>query len=228
MKKCNRCNVYIKDNGNLCPLCKELLSPINNEPIKDTSLPMYPEISIDANKFNLVQRIILFIAFITAIVLFIINYATYHIAPILWSLISVAAIIYGIVTIYYSILNNSNLASKLFVQTIGASILCIIVDIVLGYKGWSVNFIMPAFIILSDLTIIVLIIVNPMKRRAYFMYQLTLTVFSVLSFGLCFTTLMTRKEFAIIAGLVCLITLAGSILFGDKGFQNELIRRFHI
>lgn len=223
MKECRRCHVYIKDNSNICPLCKELLTPTD-----ETSIPMYPKIAFDTGKFNLVKKIIMFAAIVTAVVLFIINYATYSIAPVLWSLISVAAILYGVITVYYSILNNSNLAAKLLVQTIGASILCVIIDYVLGYKGWSVNFMIPSFIILSDLGIILLMIVNPMNKKTYFLYQLTVTIFSAAAFGLTFTRLIARKEFAFIAGLVCVITLIGSIIFGDKGFKNELIRRFHL
>ncbi|MEG1459143.1 MAG: DUF6320 domain-containing protein [Acetivibrio sp.] len=227
MKKCNRCNVLVKGSLTLCPLCGEILLK-DPEESSDVMKPMYPKIALNPNTFHFVKRMVSFLALITAISLFIINYATYEFAPILWSLISVAAIGYGMITINYSILNNSNLAAKLLVQTIGASILCVIIDVVMGYKGWSVNFIIPSFLLFSDLAMIILMIVNPMKRRSYFMYQIAITIFAVLSFALCFTPLITRKEFALIAGLVCFITLLGSIFFGDKGFQNELIRRFHI
>ena len=230
MKKCNRCNLYVKDNGNICPLCGELISDEDNlntdNQINNT--PMYPAIEFNLDAFHLLKKIFTFIAFLTTIILFVINYATYDTAPILWSLIPVASIFYGMLTIYYSIFNNSNVASKILVQTIGASILCIIIDNVIGYKGWSVNFIVPALILVSNLVIIILMIVNPMKRQTYFMYQLTITIFSIISFALCFTRIITRKEFAIVAGIICVISLVGSIIFGDKGFHNELIRRFHI
>lgn len=189
---------------------------------------MYPTIEFNLGAFHLLRKIFTFIALLTALTMFIINYATYDFAPLLWSLISVAAIVYAMITVYYSILNNSNLASKILVQTIGASILCVIIDNVIGYKGWSVNFIIPALILISNFVVIILMIVNPMKRQTYFMYQLTITIFSVLSFALCFTKIITRDEVAIAAGIICVLSLIGSILFGDKGFKNELIRRFHI
>lgn len=230
MKKCKRCQLYIKDNGNFCPLCGELIyeEDSTNDTLEANYSPMYPKVEFNMDTFHLLRRIFTYFSILTTLTLFVINYLTYDTAPILWSLISVASIFYGMLTIYYSILNNSNLASKILVQTIGASILCIIIDSVIGYKGWSVNFIVPALILVSNFVIIILMIVNPMKRQTYFMYQLTITIFSILSFALCFTSIMTRKEFAILAGLLCVITLIGSILFGDKGFQHELIRRFHI
>jgi len=229
MKKCNRCNLSVKDTGNLCPLCGELLFNENKNKDEECEYQsMYPTIEFNLGAFHLLRKIFTFIALLTALTMFIINYATYDVAPLLWSLISVAAIVYAMITVYYSILNNSNLASKILVQTIGASILCVIIDNVIGYKGWSVNFIIPALILISNFVVIILMIVNPMKRQTYFMYQLTITIFSVLSFALCFTKIITRDEVAIAAGIICVLSLIGSILFGDKGFKNELIRRFHI
>lgn len=243
MKKCKRCNIYVKDQSNLCPLCKELLTDLSPEEkstlASDSTADcsqttesddhgMYPDIEFNMGTFHLLRRIFTFLAVITAVVLFVINYATYDRSPVLWSLISVAAIGYGMVTVYYSILRNSNLAAKILVQTIGAGILCIIIDNVVGYSGWSINYVVPALIILSNLSIMLLMIVNPMNRRTYFMYQLTITIFSIVSFILCFTPLMTQRELAFIAGILCAVNLVGSIIFGDKGFHNELIRRFHI
>lgn len=229
MKKCNRCRLNVRDAGNLCPLCGELLSSETEGSKKGgTHPPMYPTIEFNMDAFHLLQRIFTFIAFLVSLILFVINYATYEAAPVLWSLITVAAIVYGMVTIYYSILHNSNLASKILVQTIGASILCIIVDNVIGYKGWSVNFTIPALMLFSNFAVILLMIVSPMKRQTYFMYQLTITVFSIILFVLCFTTIVVHKQFSIAVGIVCILSLAGSIFFGDKSFQHELIRRFHI
>ncbi|MFA9465529.1 MAG: DUF6320 domain-containing protein [Velocimicrobium sp.] len=229
MKLCKRCNLYVKDQSDLCPLCGELL--LDDTPdasVEMQSFSMYPPIEFNLGAFHIIRRIFMFLSFLTGIVLFVINYATYDVAPVLWSLISAAAIIYAMLTVYYSILRNSNLASKILVQTIGASVLCIIIDNVIGYKGWSINFVIPALILVSNLVVIVLMIVNPMKRQTYFMYQLTITIFSILSFALCFTPIITKKGFAIVAGITCILSLIGSILFGDKGLKNELIRRFHM
>lgn len=225
MNKCNRCNVKIKDNTNICPLCQELVS---QEGKSEKNPSMYPLIPFDSDKFQMIRKITLFILFVTAIVLFIINYVTYDKCSVLWSLISVAAIFYGVVTINYSIAANINLPDKILIETIGAGILCVIIDNVLGYTGWSVNFMVPALILIADIIVIFLMVISPMKRKDYFMYQITITVFSIISFILCFTPVIARMEFPIITGLVCVVTLAGSIIFGDKSFKNELRRRFHV
>lgn len=225
MKKCNRCNVNIMDNTNICPLCRELVCGDNE---KTNTGSMYPLIAFDSGKFQLIRKIALFTLFVTAIILFIINYVTYDKCSVMWSMISVAAIFYGVVSVNYSISANINLADKILIETIGAGILCVLIDNVLGYTGWSVNFMVPALILIADVLVIFLMVISPMKRKDYFMYQITITVFSIISFILGFTPIIARKEFPVITGFVCVVTLAGSIIFGDKTFKNELRRRFHV
>lgn len=228
MKACKRCHIYSKDASNRCPLCGELLERETEKDDNTHNPLLYPVIDLNMGAYHFVRKLFLFISILTAAILCVINYMTYSVAPVLWSFITVAAIFYGLLTIYYSIYTTRSFASKLFAQTIGASILCIVIDVVLGYKGWSINFVIPSLILFTNLVIIILMILNPMKRQTYYMYQLTITVFSMACFALCFTSIMTRKEFAIVTGIVGIISLIGSIIFGDKGFQDELIRRFHI
>jgi len=222
MKRCKKCNVNVLGETHTCPLCVGVLEQDETEE-KTTS--MYPEIDFDINKFNKIKKIFLFILTIVAAALGFINYITY--SGVIWSLIAVFGIIYFGITVTYSIMNNANLASKILVQTIGGGILLVVIDNVIGYIGWSVNYAIPGMIMFANLAIVLLMIVNPMNWQSYFMYQIAITIFSFIPLILFWIGLINRPILAILTSGISIIILIGTIVFGDRSVKNELIRRFY-
>ncbi|MEG2288449.1 MAG: DUF6320 domain-containing protein [Clostridium sp.] len=222
MKKCKRCNVNILDETHTCPLCIGLLEV---DEVEDKVDSMYPVIYFDINKFNTIKKIFVFILILVAAGLGFINYITY--TGVVWSIIAVVGIIYFGITVTYSIMNNANLASKILVQTIGAGILLVVIDNVIGYRGWSVNYAIPGIIMFANLAIVLLMIVNPMNWQSYFMYQIAITIFSFIPLILFWVGLISQPLLASLTSGISIIILVGTIVFGDRSVKNELIRRFY-
>ncbi len=222
MKRCRRCQVNILDETHTCPLCRRVLE---YDEMNEESTRMYPNVEFDIGKYNKIKRIFLFILTVVSVVLGFINYITY--SGVIWSLIAVVGIIYFGVTVTYSIMNNANLASKILVQTIGAGILVVVIDNVTGYIGWSVNYAVPAMILFANLSIVLLMIVNPMNWQSYFMYQIAITIFSFIPLILFWVKLIDRPFLAILTSGISILILIGTIVFGDRSVKNELIRRFN-
>lgn len=222
MKRCNKCNIELVEDISVCPLCQHGLETISQEKKRE----MYPRIEFDNHKFILLIRIFTFISIILALGLITINIATY--SGGWWSLICVGAIVYFWITVRYSIQNNTNYAAKILVQTIGGMGLCLLIDIVNGYQGWSINYVIPAIILVAYLAIMILMIVNFMNWQSYILFQFTLVIFSMILMGLYLLHIITKPILSYVTVGITLVIFIGTIVFGDKKAKTELIRRFHI
>lgn len=222
MKKCRKCNVNIFDNTHTCPLCKSVLEYDEKDIVHEN---LYPNIEYDVSKYNKIRKIFIFILILVSVVLGYINYLTY--SGVIWSIIAIVAIVYFGVTVTYSIMNNANIASKIFVQTIGAAILIVVVDNVVGYRGWSVNYVIPSIIIFANLAIVICMLINRMNWQSYFMYQIAITVLSFIPLILAGTKIITRPFLAVLTSCISILILIGTIVFGDKSVISELKRRFN-
>lgn len=222
MKRCNECNIEIIEDISVCPLCQHGLENISVE----SKRRMYPLVEFDNQKFMLLIRIFIFISIILAGGLFTINIATYN--GVWWSLICGGVIAYFWITVRYSIQNNTNYAAKILVQTIGGMGLCLLSDIVTGYQGWSINYVIPAIILVAYLAIVILMIVNFMNWQSYILFQIALVVFSMILMGLYLLHIITNPILSYVTAGITLIIFIGTIVFGDKKAKTELIRRFHI
>lgn len=222
MKRCNNCKIEIVEDISVCPLCQHGLEHISqeNEP------EMYPRIEFDNHKFILLTRLVIFISIILAFALITINVATY--SGVWWSLICVGAIVYFWITVRYSIQNNTNYAAKILVQTIAGMGLCLLIDIVCGYQGWSINYVIPAIILGAYLAIVILMIVNFMNWQSYILFQITLVIFSIILMALYLLDIITKPMLSFVTVGITLVIFIGTIVFGDKKAKTELIRRFHI
>ncbi|WP_143452740.1 DUF6320 domain-containing protein [Konateibacter massiliensis] len=222
MKRCNECKVEIIEDTSVCPLCQHGLETISEEKQRK----IYPAVEFDNQKFKLLIRIFVFISIILGAGLLTVNIVTYH--GVWWSLICHGAIIYFWITVRYSIQNNTNYAAKILVQTIGGMALCFLIDMVVGYQGWSINYAIPTIILAAYLGIVMLMIVNFMSWQSYILFQITLVIFSMILLGLNFLNIITHPVLSYVTAGITLVIFIGTIVFGDKKAKTELIRRFHI
>ncbi|MFA9377632.1 MAG: DUF6320 domain-containing protein [Lachnotalea sp.] len=222
MKRCNNCNVEIIEEISVCPLCQHGLETISQEKKR----AMYPNIEFDNHKFILIIRLFIFISIILSFGLVTINIATY--SGVWWSLIAIGAIVYFWITVRYSIQNNTNYAAKILVQTIAGMGFSLLIDIVIGYQGWSINYVIPAIILIAYVAVVILMIVNFMNWQSYILFQITLVTFSIILMGLYLLHIITEPILSFVTVGITLVILVGTIVFGDKKAKTELIRRFHI
>ena len=163
---------------------------------------------------------------VVALFLGLVNIATYD--GLWWSGIAIPGIAYVGLTLRYSILRHANLGKSLLIQTVGMQILLVMIDRVLGFEGWSVNYAVPGTILFADAAVVLLIVVNRLNWQSYFMYQIAITVFSFIPLILWAAGLVTHPAMAIITVILTVGILALTIFLGDRRFKNELIRRFHL
>lgn len=220
MKECKRCGVKVIDDTNSCPLCKSVLSG------KVNGQNNYPEISLTIKNYNLLIKICLFLSIVGSIICIVVNYITYN--KYLWSVISIAAILYSWSIILHAIKRNINIASKILVQTICIAILIFIIDNVLGYQGWSVNYVIPGLIVTANIAILVMIISNRMKWKSYVLYQIVICILGLIPIFLYLIGAMNKEWTVWGSAILSFAILTGTLIFSDNDVKDELRRRFHV
>ena len=223
MKRCKTCQVTILDFTTVCPLCHSVLE------IRETGEErpgMYPDVKDAARRLNFVVKLYTFLAIIIEGGLIAINYAFY--SGLWWSAISGVAILYFYMTLRYSIQKNSSYLRIILTQVFAAVVLAIAVDIIVGYRGWSVNYVAPAAILLMDLAVLILMLVNVANWQSYILLQIMTVLLSGVMLILWRAGVVDRPVVTVAASAVSAVMFVGTIIFGDRRAKNELKRRFHV
>lgn len=223
MRICKKCNVEILDETAVCPLCKNVLEE-TGEP--GEAAVGYPNVKRTVEKLNFVVRLYSFLAIVTEAALIIINYLTYQ--GIWWSAITGISILYFYITLKYSIQKNAGYRSVIWIQLIGAVLLVVAVDNIVGYRGWSVNYVAPGAILLLDATIMILMLVNMVNWQSYLLMQICAVLASFAGLVMWYFGVITRPVLCIIAAAVSACMLLATLIFGDRKAKAELKRRFHV
>lgn len=220
MSRCRQCNIEILDETERCPLCKSVL----DQTVEVEN--MYPDVRMITRKLMLISRIYLFCAILAEALLVYINANTE--SRTWWSAITGLSFFYVYMLIRYAILGKSGYKSKIIVLSIIAILIAVAIDFVVGYQGWSVNYALPAAILLIDVWIIILMIVNRRNWQSYLMWQIFMILCSLIPLVLYLMGIVTLLLLALIAFAFSLFLFLGTVIIGDRKARVELKRRFHI
>lgn len=220
MSKCNKCKVEILDETEYCPLCNNVLE--QTQAMEDT----YPNIKMKTRRLMFLSNIYLFVAIAAEMI--ILGYSIYRKDGFLEAIIAGAVLFYIYTIIRYAIMGKSNIRWKVLVVTVITVGLLIIIDYFIGFKKWSVNYVLPTGILVVDAWIIILMIVNHKNWQSYIMMQISMVLCSGAVFVVYWLHIMTTPILAIVALYASIFLLLGTIIIGGRRARVELKRRFHI
>jgi hypothetical protein len=220
MSKCRQCNIEILDETERCPLCNSVLEQT------DELENMYPNIKVKTRRFVLFSRIYLFLAVVAEIVL--INICMLTEVESIVFIITGMVMLYGYVILRYAIIGTSGYRAKTIVLTILAVLMLVMIDVLHGYNGWSVNYVFPAGIILVDAGILVVMAVNHKNWQSYMLQQILMILCSLVALILCKVGIITSPIMSIVAMNISLVIFLGTLIIGGRRARVELYRRFHI
>ncbi len=220
MSKCRNCNVEIKDKTDVCPLCRCVLEKHTEG--KNT----YPDIRFMTRRLLLACRIFLFVILLTGATLFAVNYENYH--GVWWCAIVIAALLYLYLILRFAIVDDAGYKAKIIVLTLCGVLFVVLVDFVTGYRGWSVNYVIPGGILLVDIGIVVLMIVNVRNWQSYLLFQIFMILCSLLPLIFWRFDIVTNPLMSFIALGVSVFLFLGTMIIGDRRARIELKRRFHV
>ena len=113
-------------------------------------------------------------------------------------------------------------------QVVGAVLLVIAADNIVGYRGWSVNYVLPSAILLLEATIVILMVLNASNWQSYILMQILTVVVSLICVILWKVCVITSPVLSMVSLAVSLCMLLGTLIFGERKAKAELKRRFHV
>jgi len=219
MSKCNLCRVDVLDATQVCPLCKSIIAP------DALAKNRYPAVRIRLQRLALANNIYLFLALCAEAILLFINGMTTP--DFWWSVIPGVALLYVYLVLRYAIQGRSGYRSKILVLALLAILSTIAIDVVIGYKGWSVDYVLPSGIAAVDVIILICMIVNHRNWQSYIIWQLFMILCSLLPVVLYLTGLEHNRYLAFVPLAASLALFLGTLIIGDRRARLELSRRFH-
>lgn len=222
MRECKKCRVQILDDTTVCPLCSSVLEEMGKEEWHNG----YPDVKAVSRKLTFVVRLYSFLAIVIEAALITVNYLTFR--GIWWSAVSGIIILYFFITLKYSLQKNNGYKTVILVQLIGAVLLVIAADNIIGYQGWSMNYVLPSAILLLNATIGILMVVNLSNWQSYLLLQILTVLLSCGCMILWKVKVIKSPFLTLVALAVSLCMLLGTLIFGERKAKTELKRRFHV
>ncbi len=221
MRRCEVCGVSVRSAGGTCPLCHVPL------PEGEPDAPDYPARASSALKRreqSLGRRIVRFVFICAALVCGLINLLTGGVA---WSLIVVVSsavfIIIERVTFRFR-----SIGARVLLPAIASIFYLIALDAVLGYRGWSLDYLAPLILLATMVIMSSLVLARQLHSRDFLMFLLALAGFTLIPLILLWTGVIRVGWPSLLAGFTAALLLATLFSFGDRTMRSELRRKFHL
>lgn len=220
MKKCNFCNVKIKDNTDHCPLCGGVLEGDN------PGFSTYPNVLKKEKAISFIFRLTLFLSIIASIVCIAVNISTG--VSVAWSVIVSLSFLYVLLILYLFVRENAGYRVRVFGIAAAGVGLVVAIDCILGFNRWSVNYVVPSAILLMSFTFLLLMLINRRNWQSYLIIHILILIISIVPIILYLLDIITVPYVAQAAFGVSFVITLGIIILGGPRVKSELYRRFHI
>lgn len=221
MSKCRQCQVIVRDDTQICPLCRCVLDA------DDQAHDKYPDIWAKNHVLKLLIRIYLFTAIVLEGVLVFINYR--YFPDTHWSVIVGAILAYIYLTLAYTVsYSRAGYRRKIVVGVAVAVLLLALIDHEMGNKGWSMNYVLPAALLAVDVTILFLLIFNRKNWQSYIAFEIVMVFFSLIPIVLMRVGYIVAPMLSYLALAVSVCLFLGTMIIGGRRATTELRRKFHM
>lgn len=220
MIRCDRCELNFSGKREYCPLCGKKLS--------DQSGPedfgIFPIIPIKKEK-RIFLQVATFISLAAMIIICIIDQLIPEIQISFLMCFGIACA-YVILAVGYKKWKNSR-KTVIYEGLIGIGI-CILWDWYLGWKGWSIDYVMPLAVVVLNAFYFILGLADREHQTDYGIYFLITITGTILVLVLLLAGVILNRKLALITTGIGIILLLAEIIFYGRPFFAELSRRLHV
>lgn len=220
MQYCNDCQVHIRGNKTNCPLCKNALPSTD-----DVQNDIYPEIPL-VYKSHLAIRIMILISIITIVV----SFSIYKIFPsnVDWPMFVVLGLLSMWLSLIVIIRKGHNIAKSIVWHVTILSALSIIWDWRIGWRGWSLDYVIPIVCVSAMFIMYVMAKITQLSVRDYIVYFLLDGLLGIIPILFIVFNWINVVYPSIICVAVSIIFLSAILLFQGENIKAELDKRMHI
>ena len=220
MNQCENCHVNLSGDLPLCPLCHAQM-------VTTGAVPVYPrpEWQPRGGSVRLHRRIFCFCMVMSALICLLINALT---GQYPWSLIVASCT--ATVTAAYIIITSRrfNIVKKLSIPAFAAIFLTLALDLITGYRGWSLDIVAPLLIVVHIIALCVTMFVKRVSWRDYLIFLMILIALGLLPLVLLFTGVVGIRWPSVVSAFLSVATFTGMLVFGDRKVSEELKKKFYI
>ncbi len=186
----------------------------------------YPNLHTRFATFSLMRRVLQAATVFACLFSVLVNFL---LTPELWwSFLVLAAAAYTWILVPAWMLRRANVVRVLLFQVMLTCVAMVLVDFVTGYRGWSMNYVVPSILIAGTVISGIVSILDYRNWSHYVFYQVSVCALGLLPLLFYFLGLSKNLPLVLVsvglglAGLLCTLFLA------DKNIKNEFIKRFHV
>lgn len=220
MIKCENCGVKIVGERSHCPLCGKKCSDAAKE-----DYGVFPKVDVKIS-YNLIIKITTFAAIVAILVINIINFSFIpHLRLYVPLSLSVCC---AWIIIVVGVKKRKNIPKNIMYEGIISILLCLLWDHVTGWRGWSINYVLPLTVAAMNVFYFVMSFVDRSKNTQYNIYFVMSLLGTLATLILCLTGAAAPTPFVTIPIGVGISLLIAQFIFKEKSFLSELHRRFHV
>lgn len=221
MYTCEKCGVRVIGSPPCCPLCQ---GPLTGEP--GPSGDVYPDVIHAAMPHALLFRLLI-LAVVTAVavcgaVLFCLPGASVA------ALSAMAGVASGALTVGIAVKKLGKPLKAVFWQLCLLSLLCVAWDFGTGFRGWSLDYVLPALYTCTMLAVGLVTKLLHMRVSDYMLYLVMNILLGLLPLLLLVCGALRVSYPAVICAAVSVVLLTALILFEGPALREELRRRLHL
>ena len=222
-QSCPACGIGLNGVRSECPLCGKKL---DNPPCSENN-GIFPSIPVHVT-YDFIFKISTFVMIVCIIVVNIINFVFIPHLSLYIPLNLGAVCAWLIVNVGFQ--KRRNIPKNIMYEAVIAMLLCVLWDKLTGWRGWSIDYVMPVMSCALVVFFFVMGIVDRSRRSSYAGY------FMIGEVGIVITVILLLLEHmegvARYFGAICVgigvILLLAQIVFRGKAFASEIYRWLHM
>ncbi len=220
MRYCEYCKVHIRDGRKYCPLCQNTLSGTGSKEEE-----IFPRVPL-TYQYNLMIRAMVFLSICIVVASFAIN----AMFPV--NVNRPMFIIAGILCIWVSlamvIRKRHNIPKSIIWQVAVISVLAVIWDWRTGWRGWSLDYVIPIVCVVAMIVMYVTAKIMRLGVQDFIIYIVLDSIFGIIPVLFILFNLLQVRYPSIISISVSILSLAAVILFEGENIKEELNKRMHL
>lgn len=222
-KKCLHCGISVLDkDAETCPLCGGALSDQDSKDIVEFN--GYPDIVAKRRKTTFFLKLLLSVCAGGSIVAAAINIIN---GGFPWAVIVVASLMYVYIEFAVFFAPDAGIITKITVTILLAALFVVVIDVTCGFGKWSLNYCLPAALILFNIFIIILMFVNHRRWESYMILIVLPILLGILPIVFMHYGLVTDPILSEIAFISSILLFLVALIMGGANARMELKRRFH-
>jgi hypothetical protein len=220
MQYCDHCKVHIRGDRKYCPLCQNALSGSGSE--EEEVFPVVPV----TYQYNLMIRVMLYLSICIVVISLAVN-AMFPV-KVNWPMFIIAGILCVWISLGVVVRKRHNIPKSIIWQVAVISILAVIWDWRTGWRGWSLDFVIPIVCVVAMIIMYVTAKIMRLGARDFVIYIVLDSIFGIIPLLFMLLDLLQTKFPSIISISVSVLSLAAVILFEGDNIREELNKRMHI